>query len=54
MKNKNIISGVVGAGFFAIGYLGLMVPLAPALLLGTGAFVASELIINGSKVKEEI
>ena len=54
MKNKNIISGVVGAGFFAIGYLGLMVPLAPALLLGTGAFVASELVMNGNKIKEEI
>ena len=54
MKNKNIISGVVGAGFFAVGYLGLMVPLAPALLLGTGAFVASELVMNSSKIKEEI
>ena len=54
MKNKNIISGVVGAGFFAVGYLGLMVPLAPALLLGTGAFVASELVMNSSKIKEDI
>ena len=54
MKNKNIISGVVGAGFFAVGYLGLMVPLAPALLLGTGAFVASELVMNGTKIQEEI
>ena len=54
MKNKNIISGVVGAGFFAVGYLGLMVPLAPALALGAASFVASELLINGSKVKEEI
>ena len=54
MKNKNIISSVVGAGFFAVGYLGLMVPLAPSLALGAASFLASELIINGSKVKEEI
>ena len=53
MKNKNIISGVVGAGFFAIGYLGLMVPLAPALAIGAASFIASELIINDPK-KEEL
>ena len=53
MKNKDVISGVVGAGFFAIGYLGLMVPLAPALALGAASFVASELIISNSK-KEEL
>lgn len=52
MKNKNIISGVVGAGFFAVGYLGLMIPLAPALALGAASFVASELIINNSKKEE--
>ena len=52
MKNKNVISGVVGAGFFAIGYLGLMVPLAPALALGAASFVASELIINSTKQEE--
>ncbi len=53
MKNKDIISGVVGAGFFAVGYLGLMVPLAPALALGAVSFVASELIISSNK-KEEV
>ena len=49
MKNKNIISSVVGAGFFAVGYLGLSLALPPALLLGATSFVASELIINSSK-----
>ena len=53
MKNKNIISGVVGAGFFAVGYLGLMIPLAPALALGAASFAASELIINSNKKEEE-
>lgn len=53
MKNKNIISSVVGAGFFAVGYLGLAVPLAPALALGLVSFGASELIISGAKKEEE-
>ena len=53
MKNKNVISGVVGAGFFAIGYLGLMVPLAPALALGAASFVATELVISSSKKEVE-
>lgn len=53
MKNKDIISSVVGAGFFAVGYLGLMIPLAPALFVGAASFVASELIINGKNKEEE-
>ena len=53
MKNKTIVSSVVGASFFAVGYLGLMVPLAPALALGALSFAASELIISGSNKKEE-
>ena len=53
MKNKNIISSVVGAGFFAVGYLGIALPLAPALALGLVSFGASELIINGAQ-KEEV
>ena len=51
--NKNIFSSVVGAGFFAIGYLGLAVPLAPALILGTTAFAASELIMSSNKKGEK-
>lgn len=51
--NKNIISSVVGAGFFAVGYLGLAVPIAPALALGVASFVASELIVNGKEKQEE-
>ena len=53
MKNKNVISGVVGAGFFALGYLGLMVPLAPALALGAASFVATELVISNTKKEME-
>ena len=49
MKNKEIISSVIGASFFAVGYLGLSVALLPAALMGAGAYVASELVINGAK-----
>ena len=49
MKNKEVISSVIGASFFAVGYLGLSVALLPAALMGAGAYVASELVINGAK-----
>ena len=53
MKNKNIISSVVGAGFFGAAYLGLSLTLAPALAVGGIAFIASELVISGTKKLEE-
>lgn len=51
--NKNIISGVVGAGFFGAAYLALALPIAPALAVGGAAFIASELVINGNKKIQE-
>lgn len=53
MKNKNIVSSVVGAGFFATCYLALALPIAPALAIGAASFVASELVISSSKKIEE-
>ena len=53
MKNKDIISGVVGAGFFAVGYLGLAIPLLPAVAIGAVSYVASELVINGAKKEDK-
>lgn len=53
MKNKDIISGVVGAGFFAVGYLGLLLPIAPALALGAAGVVASELVFHTNQKEEE-
>lgn len=47
MKHKEIVSGVVGASFFALGYLGMSLALLPALAIGAGAYVASELVIKG-------
>ncbi len=53
MKNKEIVSGLIGASFFAIGYLGLSIAALPALAVGTGAYVASELLLSGKKDMEE-
>ena len=53
MKNKNIISSIVGAGFFAISYLAIPIDLIPSLLVGAASFVASELVISNNKKIEE-
>ena len=54
MKNKNIISSVVGAGFFGVSYLALSLPIAPALGVAALGFVASELVISGNKKIQEV
>ena len=51
MKNKEIVSAVLGSTFFAVPYLGLSVALAPSLVIGCAAFGASELIFSGIKPK---
>ena len=54
MKNKEIVSAVLGGAFFAVPYLGLSVALAPALVIGCAAFGASELMLSGVKNKETL
>lgn len=54
MKNKNIVSSFVGAGFFAVSYLALALPIAPALAIAGASFVASELVISGNKKIQEV
>lgn len=54
MKNKEVVSAVVGASFFALPYLGLSVALAPALVIGCAAFGASELVLSSFKGKESL
>ncbi len=53
MKDKNIISAIVGSVFFAIPYLTLSVPIIPSLAIGSAAFLAGELVLK-SKDKDEI
>ena len=54
MKNKEFVSAIVGASFFAVPYLGLSIALAPALVIGCAAFGASELVLSTVKGKETL
>ncbi len=54
MKNKEVISAVVGGTFFAIPYLALSFTIAPALAIGCAAFGASELVLSSFKNKETL
>ena len=51
MKNKEIVSAVMGGTFFAIPYLGLSIALAPSLVIGCAAYGASQLVLSGVKDK---
>ena len=54
MKNKEVVSAIVGSAFFAIPYVGMSIALAPALAIGCVAFGASELVLSGVKGKETL
>ena len=51
MKNREIVSAILGGAFFAIPYAGLSIALAPSLIIGCAAFGASELMLSGVKGK---
>ena len=50
MKNKEIISGVLGGTFFAVPYLVLSAPIVPSLVIGAAAFGAGELVFGDKKL----
>lgn len=54
MKNKQIVSALVGGAFFAVPYIGLSIGVFPALAIGVTAFTASELVLSGVKEKETL
>ena len=54
MKNKEVVSAIVGSAFFAVPYIGMSIALAPALVIGCAAFGASELVLSGIKGKETL
>lgn len=54
MKNKEIVSAVVGGAFFVVPYVGLSIALTPALIIGGAAFGASELLLSGFGSKEKL
>lgn len=49
IKYKEAVSAVVGSAFFAIPYLALSLPLFPSTLIGTGAFIAGELLLSSDE-----
>ena len=54
MKNKEVVSAVLGSTFFAIPYLALSTALIPSLAIGVVAFGASELMLSGVTNKETL
>ncbi len=48
MKNKEIVSAILGSAFFAVPYLALSTALLPSLVIGCAAFGASELVLSGN------
>ena len=51
MKGKEAISGILGGACFAGAFLLGGIPLIPALLIGTGAFVGGELVMSKTEIK---
>ena len=49
MKNKEVVSAVIGGTFVAVPYLLLAVPIAPSLVIGAMAFGAGELVLGDYK-----
>ena len=49
IKYKEAVSAVVGSAFFAVPYLALSLPLLPSALIGTGAFIAGELLLSSDE-----
>ncbi len=52
VKYKEAVSAVVGSSFFAVPYLALSLPLLPSALIGTGAFIAGELLLSSDEEKQ--
>lgn len=50
MKNKEVVSAVLGGAFFAVPYLALSVPILPSVLIGAAAFGAGELVFGDYKL----
>ena len=50
MKNREVVSAVLGGTFFAVPYLILSAPLLPSLAIGAAAFGAGELVFGDYKL----
>lgn len=52
MKNKFVLSGIVGSGFFAVPYLALNLGLLPSLGIGALAFISTTLATSENNIDE--
>lgn len=52
MKNKFVLSGIVGSGFFAVPYLALNLGLLPSLGIGALAFMSTTLATSENNIDE--
>lgn len=50
MKNKEVLSGILGGAFFGITYLGVGIPLIPSIVASAFAFLGSELLMTKTKI----
>ena len=50
MKNKEILSAVIGGAFFVVPYLVLSAPIVPSILIVAAAFGAGELVLGEAKL----
>lgn len=50
MKNKEVISGILGGGFFAATYLLAGIPILPSMIFAASAFIGSELLMSKTNI----
>ena len=50
MKNKEVLSGILGGSFFAATYLAVGIPIIPSLAFGAAAFLGSELLMSKTNI----
>lgn len=46
MKNKEVLSGILGGSFFAASFLAVGIPIIPSIVVGAFAFLGSELVMS--------
>ena len=50
MKNRDVISGILGGSLFAATYLAVGIPIIPSLIFGAAGFLGSELLMTRTNV----
>ena len=50
MKNREVISGILGGSLFAATYLAVGIPIIPSIIFGAAGFIGTELIMSKTNV----